>query len=63
MCVFLKNALFKSLDPTEAGRVWQPDAAAPHAGAGPEDPSLRAAAQGLPEEAARGRSGPERSRE
>ena len=32
----------------EGGALWKPQSAAPHVGAGPEDSSLRAAAQGLP---------------
>jgi len=39
--------------------VREPDPAAPHAGAGAEDPALRAAAQGLPEEASGRRDRPE----
>lgn len=35
----------------ESGSVWQPQPAAPHAGTGAEGPTLRDAAQGLPEEA------------
>lgn len=48
------------LGPPETGGVREPDVAAPHAGASSEDSPLRAAAQRLPEEAARGRSGPKR---
>lgn len=50
-------------EPSEAGCVWEPDVAAPHAGAGSKDSSLRAVAQRLPEEAAWWRSGPKRCRE
>lgn len=50
-------------EPSEAGCVWEPDVAAPHAGAGSKDSSLRAVAQRLSEEAAWRRSGPKRCRE
>lgn len=50
--LFISSNLCSVSDPTETGCVWEPDVAAPHAGAGPEDSSLRAAAQRLPEEAA-----------
>lgn len=50
------------IDPTETGGVWEPDAAASHAGAGPKDSSLRAPAQRLPEEATWRGSRPQRCR-
>ena len=44
------------------GGVRVADVAAPHAGAGPEGPPVRDAAEGLPEEASPGPPGPQRRR-
>lgn len=47
----------------EAGGVWEPHPAAPHVGTSPKDPTLRAPAQRLPEEASRRRPRQEGCRE
>lgn len=56
VCAFLFSPInsFVSLF-EESGGLWQPDPAASHAGTSAKTPTLRDAAQRLPQEAARGR--------